>query len=122
MNSALIVLAHGSRRHQSNEEVKRLATALNQPLAASYLQVTHAFLELLQPDLSQAVADAVAAGAEEVVVYPFFLNTGNHVERDVPELMAQLKGLHPTVRFTLLRHFGSSEEILPLIVRHIREQ
>ena len=122
MSNALIVLAHGSRRRQSNEEVAALAAKLHDALQENYVRVTHAYLELLPPTLGDAAAELIAEGIAEITVYPFFLNTGNHVEQDVPALLDELRELHPDTTFRLLRHFGSSEEIVPLIVRHIGAQ
>ena len=51
-------------------------------------RATPAFMELAEPSLADAVAEAVAAGADEIVVQPCFLFDGNHIRRDIPEMLA----------------------------------
>jgi sirohydrochlorin cobaltochelatase len=64
-----------------------------------------AFLELMEPSLSQAVEVHVAQGVNTIDVYPLFLAAGGHLKRDLPQeaaaLMASYAGLaihlHPPV-------------------------
>jgi sirohydrochlorin ferrochelatase len=52
-----------------------------------------AFLEA-SPRLEEAVAKLVAAGADEILVLPYFLTLGIHLQRDLPKLVADLETLH----------------------------
>jgi sirohydrochlorin ferrochelatase len=49
-----------------------------------------AFLEA-PPRLEDAVRKLVAGGAEEVVVTPYFLTLGIHLQRDLPKLVEDLR-------------------------------
>jgi sirohydrochlorin ferrochelatase len=50
-----------------------------------------AFLEC-DPRLADAVRKLAAAGASEVLVLPYFLTLGIHLQRDLPKLVADLAG------------------------------
>ena len=68
MKKALVVVAHGSRREASNDEVRALASRLADMPDTGYDSVTAAFLELAEPLIPDGVVDAVDDGAGEVVV------------------------------------------------------
>lgn len=48
-----------------------------------------AFLEAA-PRLDDAVAKLAAAGAEEILVLPYFLTLGLHLQRDLPRLVEEI--------------------------------
>jgi sirohydrochlorin ferrochelatase len=48
--------------------------------------VEAAFLELGEPDLAGATARLVTRGATSIVVIPYFLTLGTHMQRDLPRL------------------------------------
>lgn len=111
----LIVVAHGSRRAPSNEEVAALTEQLGERLEGRYAGVTTAFLELAEPSIPAAIDAAVAAGADEIVLLPYFLAAGSHVAEDIPQLVAQRRQAHPGVAMTLLPHLGASERLPALL-------
>ena len=95
MSTGLIVFAHGSRIESANDGVRALAAALAR--AGRFSNVEPAFLELGQPDLAGAVATLAARGVERIVVIPYFLTLGVHLERDLPQLVAALAAAHPGI-------------------------
>ena len=78
-----IVFAHGSRIESANEAVRDVARRM---AASAGITVEPAFLELGQPDLAGATERLVAQGAGRVVVIPYFLTLGTHMQRDLPRL------------------------------------
>lgn len=96
MTPGLIVFAHGSRIESANEGVRAVARDLAK--LGSFPYVQPAFLELGQPDLAGAVATLVAQGAETIVVLPYFLTLGLHLERDLPTLVAEVQQAHRGIR------------------------
>ena len=76
------------------------------------VDVQLAFLELLQPDLSAAVAQAVAGGAQRITVVPVFLGQGGHVRRDLPQLLGQLRQAYPQVRIDDVAAAGEDDAVL----------
>jgi sirohydrochlorin ferrochelatase len=109
------VVAHGSRRARSNEEVAALAEQLRLRLEGRYAQVMAAFLELAEPSIPVAIDSAVAAGADEIVLLPYFLAAGSHVAEDIPALVAQRREAHPSAQITLLPHLGASGQLPGLL-------
>lgn len=89
-------------------------------LSSSYRWVLPAFLELVAPSLSDSIESAIAQGASSISVYPYFLNSGNHVERDVPEIVDRFAREYPDLEFIVFKHFGSSPDVPSLILDQIR--
>ena len=93
-NAAGIVLfAHGSRIDSANEQVR--VTAREMAQQGGYPLVEAAFLELAQPDLPSAVDRLADRGAGRVVVVPYFLTLGTHMQRDLPVLLREAADRHP---------------------------
>lgn len=93
MTPALVLFAHGSRIESANEGVRAVARDLAK--LGSFRQVEPAFLELGQPDLAGAVAILASRDVRQIVVLPYFLTLGLHLERDLPQLIAEVQQAHP---------------------------
>lgn len=114
----LILLAHGSRHPATADEVATLAA---QVAAAIRCSVRHAFLEINRPTLIEAISQAASDGAAVVNVLPLFVNTGNHVVRDLPALIAQARVQYPNVEMHLLRHVGAHPAYAAVVETIARE-
>ena len=116
---ALLIVAHGSRRKESNEEVRRLAHRIKDNAGPAFDLVTEAFLEISSPQIDSAVADLIDAGATEIKVFPYFLSAGTHVVNDIPRLIHEEKAAHANVQFEVLPHMGALQGISTLILSQI---
>jgi sirohydrochlorin cobaltochelatase len=85
MSTGLVLFAHGARDPRWREPFDRLRAKVT---ASHPGPVELAFLELTSPDLGQACATLVRAGALRIVVVPLFLGTGGHLRNDLPGLLA----------------------------------
>ncbi len=107
--SRSIILAHGSRRAGSNQIVERLAHDLN--LQAAYWSVS--------PSLAERVATAIAAGATEIGILPYFLFAGGITDA-IAESIAQLREQYPQVKLILGEPSGNSPELVATIGKILR--
>lgn len=90
--AGLVVFAHGSSVEQANEAVRQVAGRAAQ--RSGFELWTAAFLELAQPDLAAAVEELLARGAERIIVTPYFLTMGIHLQRDLPQIAAAVSARH----------------------------
>jgi sirohydrochlorin cobaltochelatase len=116
---ALLIVAHGSRRKESNNEVRRLASRIAENSGPAFDEVMGAFLEISSPQIDSAVADLVDAGATEIKVFPYFLAAGTHVANDIPRQIEEEKQNYPNVHFHVLPHLGALQGISTLILNQI---
>lgn len=105
---SLLIIAHGSRRAASNDEVRALAEIVRAEAGAAYDHIETAFLELAEPSIPDGLATLAAKGATEIVAFPYFLAAGTHVAQDIPEEIAGFTAEHPAVTVRLAPHLGAS--------------
>jgi len=87
MTGGIILFAHGSRIESANQAVRVVAEELSHSLG---VPATAAFLELGQPDLEAAAAMMASRGIQRLVIVPYFLTLGLHMERDLPKLAERI--------------------------------
>ncbi len=119
MGKGVIILGHGSRREEANQEIKQMTDMLQTDDQGIIYQV--AFLAFGQPDLPEAAGILKHRGVEAITVVPVFLVTGNHIMQDIPEEIAALKLHYPDIEFTMARHFGPDPGIVNIIKDRIKE-
>ena len=99
MNPGIVVFGHGSRVEAANEAVRRVAGEL--AANGGFEHVEAAFLELGDPDLEGAVLRLAGKGVQRIVVVPYFLTFGTHLERDLPRLAESIAQAHPGIEIHL---------------------
>ncbi|HTB10079.1 MAG TPA: CbiX/SirB N-terminal domain-containing protein [Bryobacteraceae bacterium] len=88
-----VVFAHGSSVESANEAVRTVTAQLRE--RGDFQAVEAAFLEGGSPDLRGAVEVLISRGVESVVVIPYFLTLGLHLQRDLPRLIREIESAHP---------------------------
>lgn len=68
--------------------------------------VEPAHMELAEPSIAAAFARCVAAGAERVIISPYFLLPGRHWSSDIPALAAAAAKDHPGVSYLVTAPLG----------------
>src|SRR5262245_14062904 len=106
--AAILIVAHGSPREESNADLLRVADSLRH--GGEWKHVETAFLECNEPDVGEGFRRCVAAGAPRVVVVPYFLHTGKHVALDLPRLLADASAKEPRVEVMVAPYLGMSPE------------
>jgi sirohydrochlorin cobaltochelatase len=123
----VVIMGHGSKRQAANIEFTRYAEQVAAadtagPHAQQYQFVRAAFLELSPPTLMQSCEVAVAEGCTQIDVYPLFLNQGRHVEKDIPQQVAEVMERFDNITVRLLNYMGSSPELTTLVLNHLLDQ
>lgn len=91
-----IVFAHGSSVASANEAVCVVAEQFAR--RGGHSAVEAAFLEGGRPDLAGAVDLLAKRGVDHMVVIPYFLTLGTHLQRDLPKLVEQARAAHPALQ------------------------
>lgn len=118
-STGIILFGHGSRVEDANQGVRDLARQVQD--AGPYHHVRAAFLELAQPDLNAAIAEAAAAGLQRLIVIPYFLTEGTHLRRDLPNLIAPLKHKFPGVAIDVAQSLEGHPLMASIILGRIQE-
>ena len=113
---ALLLIAHGSRREESNAEVHELATRLERIAGDRFDCVVPAFLELAEPDIPAGVDLCVKTGATNVTAVPYFLAAGRHVVSDIPTELEKAAHMHQALTILQSDYLGKHESIVELLL------
>ncbi len=114
----ILLVAHGSRLAEANVEVHRLADQLQQRLNHD---VRACFLEGGEPNIPDAIDQALQQGAKEILALPYFLTQGRHFREDIPKILGEKARAFPETSIRLLDYVGSHEGMMDLLLQIIKE-
>jgi len=113
---SLLIIAHGSRRSTSNDEVRQLAERISRQPDCGFDEVSAAFLEIAEPSIPEGLEHCIQRGATDVTVFPYFLAAGRHVVEDIPNEIAPVIKKYPEVSVHLAPHLGRASELPEIIL------
>ena len=119
MSEALLLIAHGSRQEEANADLLHAAAELRR--TGKYICVIASFLELAEPNIDEGGASCVAAGANRVVLLPYFLSAGVHVRRDLTAARERLEARFAGVEFRLAEPLGQHPLLMRIVSERARE-
>ncbi len=111
----LLIVAHGSRRMASNNEVRDVARRFDLQ-THDFDKVGVAFLELDEPSIPQGLIQAIEQGAEEIIVLPYFLSAGRHVSEDIPTEVASVAKNNPNISIKIAPYLGASDRMPEILL------
>jgi sirohydrochlorin cobaltochelatase len=111
--AAIVLFAHGARDPSWAEPFRRIAARIEKQQPGTRVEL--AFLELMRPDLASAIASLFDAGFGRITVVPLFLAQGGHLKQDLPRLLDDVRGRHPSMRIEVTSAIGDSEELTGVI-------
>jgi len=114
----IIVFAHGSRIEAANQAVRSTAAELAR--AGGFPHVEAAFLELGQPNLEGAVARLAGLRVSRIVVVPYFLTLGIHLERDLPALVQSISSLYKELEIIVAAPLDGHPSLVGILEDRIR--
>ena len=113
----LMLVAHGSRRDESNLEIESLAKKIALFKVKEFEVVMPAFLEFAKPSITEAIDKCAVIGATEVTLLPYFLSAGVHITKDIPAEIEKSSQQNPNLKIKIADYFGSREEIAEILVK-----
>lgn len=116
MTTALLVVAHGSRRGESNDEVRALTDRVRETAGDRFTDIECAFLELAPPTIPDGLTRLIERGAEHIIVLPYFLAAGRHVAEDIPAEVEQTRHAHPNIAIEIAPYLGTSDAMPRLLL------
>lgn len=116
----IVVLAHGSRLQEANEEVIELVSRFGAN-EGNGLYCGVAFLQGGNPGLPEAVATAVAQKCNPIYIVPFFLTSGVHIREDIPQMLDQARQTHPGVAMIQCRPLGCDPRLTSILWERVTE-
>uniref|UniRef100_A0A061R717 Sirohydrochlorin ferrochelatase n=1 Tax=Tetraselmis sp. GSL018 TaxID=582737 RepID=A0A061R717_9CHLO len=84
---AVVIVDHGSKKEESNKMLYEFAEIFRNCTQHKIVECAH--MEIAQPGIKQAVKACAEQGAKTVVIAPYFLSRGRHIQKDIPELVRE---------------------------------
>jgi sirohydrochlorin ferrochelatase len=119
VSTAVLLISHGSRRREANDDLLRLAEIIR--AKGSYAIVEPAYLELAAPDIAAAGAKCVSQGAASVKLLPYFLSAGAHVVEDLERHRRELAERFPHVAFELCPPLGLHPLMIEIVLDRLAQ-
>ncbi len=114
VNTAVIVLFHGSRAGEAGEAVRRVISEVRR--RGKYEIVEGAFLRHAEPGLMDVIQNCVQRHVGKIVIVPFFLQIGRHVTADIPALVEEVRKRYPGLRISMTDAVGSHPGMIDIVL------
>ena len=111
-STALLLIAHGSRSAAANQDLATMAESLR---LEGFSKVEISYLELAPPNILEGGSACLTPGITTVLMLPYFLSAGIHVQRDLEEARVALAQANPEIQFLLAKPLGPHPELLQLL-------
>lgn len=119
MKRAILIMAHGSRIAEANDAAREVAKMVQEMTGEEIVEVS--FRELHDPDIQQGIDNCVAKGATKILLLPYFLFMGAHVQHDLPEEIEMAKKRHPGLEMVMGPHLGVHRKLAEIVTERIGE-
>ena len=113
----VLVVGHGSRRPEANEDVREAARAIGE--RGGFGLVEPAFLEIEHPDILEGFGRLVQRGARDITVHPYFLSPGRHTRGDIPVEVSKAASRHPGITCRITEPLSAHSLVIDASVERI---
>lgn len=119
MKRAILLVDHGSRREEANAHLAIVADAVRARLPGETVEIAH--MEIAEPTIARGIANCVEAGAELIVVHPYFLGPGLHTHESIPKLVEAAARQHPDVKIRVSEPLGFHAGLIDAVLDRVAE-
>jgi sirohydrochlorin ferrochelatase len=119
LKTGIAIFAHGSSVASANEAVRAVANQVARQ--GGFELVEAAFLEQGAPDLAEAVERLAARGASRILVVPYFLTLGLHLQRDLPRIVADIARIQPGVEIRVTPPLDGHPAMTQALIERARD-
>lgn len=116
---AIILMGHGSRMPGADSGMEQVARSIREKHKDFMIETCS--MSLLGPRFGEIFEQCVAKGAQKVIVIPYFLHFGAHMQEDIPEILVEKASMFPNVKLIMGKHLGFDEKLTELVVKRIAE-
>jgi sirohydrochlorin ferrochelatase len=119
MKTAILMMAHGSRIAEANNAAREVAAMVKEMTGFEIFEVS--FRELHDPNIQSGIDACVAKGAQRILLMPYFLFMGAHVQHDLPEEIEEAQKRHPGLIMEMGGHLGAHRKLAEIESERISE-
>lgn len=116
-SSVFILMAHGSRDPKWLSHFDSLLERMRSSLPQFAIHLC--YLEIADPSLDSLVEALVGEGASSFTIWPLFLASGGHVDRDIPLQIKELESTYKQCSFDVWTPLGEHPAVLDVMISEI---
>jgi len=116
---AVIILGHGSKNKDSTREQLQLINLLKKNMPE--YTIKSAYLQLCDPTIDVVIQQLLSEGYIQIIIVPLLLFAGNHVQQDIPQLIAKYREQYADVDFILTKHLGADDKLARIVMDRITD-
>jgi sirohydrochlorin ferrochelatase len=117
--TAVLLIAHGSRRQEANDDLLLLADAVRK--RNRYQTVEVSYLEIASPTIPEGARRCIEQGSCRILMLPYFLSAGAHVVNDLKKHQRELASDFPDVSIELCRPLGLHSLLIEVVLQRLDE-
>uniref|UniRef100_A0ACD5Z0R0 Uncharacterized protein n=4 Tax=Avena sativa TaxID=4498 RepID=A0ACD5Z0R0_AVESA len=117
-NDGVIIVDHGSRRHESNLMLNDFVSMFRERTCYNIVEPAH--MELAEPSIKEAFGKCVQQGASRIIFSPYFLSPGRHWNKDIPSLASEASKEHSNVPYIITAPLGLHELMVDIVNDRIK--
>ena len=116
----ILIIGHGSRsKEASNIEVIAKSVHARLYTDCDNNCVRTAYLQFNEPAISEAIKSAVNDGADRIIIHPYFLSSGVHVKKSIPEIIRQAEKTYPDVEFICTKPLAPHDKLTEIVLERV---
>lgn len=115
--TGLIIICHGSPLPAANDGFVALVGRIAARLGAG--NVLPAFFALVRPNIPDQIAELASRGVSRIMLMPYFLFQGKHVDVDIPNILADCHEWFPNVALELLPTLENDPAVENAVVQRL---
>ena len=118
-DKAVIILNHGTRNKQAQESFNVFARTLREKFQAVIIE--HASMELSEPSMPVIIKKLYESGKRDIVIVPFFLFSGMHIVKDIPEIIEEERQKYSDLKITFGKPLMPDKRLMDILYDRIKE-
>ncbi|MDR0337041.1 MAG: CbiX/SirB N-terminal domain-containing protein [Planctomycetaceae bacterium] len=115
----ILVVAHGSRVKETEEILISLLN-MAKPKVSEFC-IEYAFMEFSDKTLENGIAALAAKNVSEIKIVPYFLFSGIHLKKDIPNMINQCMVQYPEIKIIMGRALGIDQRLADILADRIKE-
>jgi len=117
----IILIGHGSPKKDANT-IDIVGNLLHKAIHPDCQDncVRAAYLEFGRPAIPEAIRQCVEGGATKIIAHPYFLSSGMHVTKDIPEIIDEARNRYPDVEMVYTEPLGIHDKLVQIVIERIQ--
>ena len=115
----ILIVGHGSRAKETEATLETVLAMAKAKLPEMIIE--YGFMEFSDKTVEKAVNALIEKGVKEIKVVPYFLFTGMHIKKDIPQMVAECVSGFPDVKVVMGEPLGVDERLADILADRIRD-